>query len=102
MTRCKGICARFKVEKSKGRCKSPYLCGNKRCKTCDVYVPKDFDSIHCPCCGMKFALKPIMLKKNRHNYINNNNTTTTTTTPKNKNKNKKKCLPLTQIVTTAQ
>ncbi|MDR4490845.1 MAG: hypothetical protein R2685_08080 [Candidatus Nitrosocosmicus sp.] len=63
MASCKGICTRFKVDKSKGRDKSPYLFGNKRCSVCNVYVLKDFPSLYCPCCGMKFRIKPAIKRK---------------------------------------
>ena len=51
---CKGICHRYKIDKSKreGR----YCFGQKRCNKCGLFI--QWDGFFCPCCGCRLRLKP--------------------------------------------
>ncbi len=46
---CRGICERYRAEKSR------YQIGIKRCTSCDVYL--QCQDISCPCCGTQLRSK---------------------------------------------
>ena len=46
---CNGVCSRYKITKPlKG---GRYTAGQKRCKTCEIFI--NWDGIRCPCCKYK-------------------------------------------------
>jgi len=46
---CRGICERYRAEKSR------YQLGIKRCTSCDVFL--QCQEISCPCCGTQLRSK---------------------------------------------
>jgi hypothetical protein len=50
---CKGICIRHKAS-------SRYDTGNKRCRTCDLFIK--WDGFFCPCCSLKLRVGPRCFK----------------------------------------
>lgn len=51
---CKGICERYKATKPiDGR---RYFSGQKRCKTCSVFIK--WEGLWCPCCGYRLRMMP--------------------------------------------
>jgi len=62
MSMCKGICVRFKAtsyQNPKGR----YASGQKRCKSCSIFITHD--QIRCPCCGHQLRAGPRSRKLRR-------------------------------------
>jgi len=52
---CKGVCKKFKAEKSfEG--KSRYELGQKRCNVCELFL--NYNDARCPCCSCKLRTNP--------------------------------------------
>jgi len=51
---CKNICVDYKAKKPVGGMR--YLAGQKRCKSCDVFL--NWEGIRCPCCSTKLRAGP--------------------------------------------
>jgi len=51
---CKGICDKYKAKKPAGA--GRYANGQRRCRTCDIFIK--CDNIHCPCCGYRLRTHP--------------------------------------------
>jgi len=55
---CKGICTRYKVQKTVGT--GRYASGQRRCQICEIFIK--WEGLWCPCCGYRLRTKPRNLK----------------------------------------
>ncbi|MEO9362368.1 MAG: hypothetical protein ABI348_00570 [Nitrososphaera sp.] len=54
---CKGMCVRIGEKMRRiGKEKSPYMMGQKRCTTCEIYITTD--GRRCPCCNLMLKTGP--------------------------------------------
>ncbi|MDH3339981.1 MAG: hypothetical protein OEL84_01705 [Nitrosopumilus sp.] len=54
MSKCKGVCDRYKATKPRGG--SRYANGQKRCQVCEIFIK--WEGLWCPCCGYRLRARP--------------------------------------------
>ncbi|WP_420544465.1 hypothetical protein [Nitrosopumilus sp.] len=54
MSKCKGVCDRYKATKTQGG--SRYANGQKRCQSCELFI--NWEGLWCPCCGHRLRTMP--------------------------------------------
>ncbi len=57
---CKGICPKYKAQKTNGIMRHRYAAGQKYCRNCEKFL--GWEGLWCPCCGAK-------LRTRRHKNI---------------------------------
>jgi len=65
---CKGICSRYKAKWTPHE--SRYAYGQKRCKTCGIYL--QWDGFWCPCCGTSLRTRPRYSKSSTVSFSKTN------------------------------